>query len=162
MPLTNIQPVDSQLPADEHIQYVSNDGLLQDIEEQLREEAAHSKRKGMPSNFYINNKELTAELCACKRTGVLSDKAIHMFQLLVKHVQRRLYYRDKDIEADVASEALCILITKWKEFDPTVTQNAFAYLTQICLNGLARGWNIQAKPGVHIPIDSLFQTNKHD
>lgn len=162
MPLQNLQPIESKLPEDKHIQYVSDDDMLTQLEDQLREEAANIKKRGQPSNYYINNKELCAEICACKVSGQLSNKLIHMFELLIKHVQRRLYYRDKDLQADVAAEAMLILASKWQMFDPTVTQNAFSWATSVILNGMARGWNIQSKPGIHIPIDSLFQSGKHD
>lgn len=151
----------SKVAEDKHIKYVSDEQFLLDIEAELRQEAAENKHK-RASNYYLDTHEFAAELCLSKRNGQLTDKCVKMFQLLIFHIQRRLFYKDKDIQADCASEAMLTICANWQKYDISRSPNAFSFFTTTILNAMAKGWNINSKPGVHIPIDALFQTHRKD
>lgn len=157
----NFQPIDSKIDESKQVLFESNEELLKDIEASLRNELLEDIQSGKHKvNYYLNNKALAAELVKSKIEGQLTNKCIDMFKKLIFHVQRRLYYKDPDVKQDCASEAMAIIAAKWRSYDVQKSPNAFSYFTTTILNGLAKGWNDGSKPGIHIPIDMLYQTTK--
>lgn len=151
----------SKIAKDKHIIYESDEQFLKDIEAELRQEAADNAHK-RKANYYLDTHEFAAELCLSKRNGQLTEKCISMFQLLIFHIQRRLFYKDPEMQADCASEAMLCICANWQKYDISRSPNAFSFFTTTILNALAKGWNESSKPGVHIPIDVLFQTHRKD
>lgn len=151
----------SKIEQDKHVMFVSDEQFLKDIEQELRQEALDNAHK-RKANYYLDTHEFAAELVLSKRLGQLTDKCVKMLELLIFHVQRRLYYKDKDIQADCASEAMFCICNNWHKYDIAKSPNAFSFFTTTIINALAKGWNENSKPGVHIPIDVLFQTHRKD
>lgn len=87
---------------------------------------------------YISNKEFTAEIIACKKKGELSKRAVEFFTLLADRTINRLTYENPLDREDCVQAALLDLCKYWKNFDPALSNNAFAYYTQFVKNGYAK------------------------
>ena len=90
---------------------------------------------------YITNKELHCELVVACAKGQLTPKLLNYFQLLVRGVSSKLTYINPEDRRDCESEAMYKLLLYWKNYNPEITNNAFAYLTEITKRGLAWGFN---------------------
>lgn len=158
----NFKPIDSKINKDKHIRFESDEELLKDIETSLRQDMIEDVKQGRRKhNHYLDKKEFAAELVKSKLEGQLTPLAIKMFERLIFHIQRRLFYKDKEMQQECASEAMTIIVANWRTYDIQKSPNAFSYFTTTILNGMAKGWNESSKPGVHIPIEMLYQTDRH-
>ena len=113
------------------------------------------KKKG--DTHYINNKEFTADIIECKKTGELSNYTVNCFISLANRAVDRLYFKDYRDREDCIQSAILDCLKYWKSFDETkmAIPNAFAYFTQICKNGYAKEWKkIHKKTGLD-PDDTL-------
>lgn len=113
------------------------------------EEAKKRKKRG--DKHYVNNKEFTAEIIACKKTGELSKFAIECFIALANRAVNKMYYQDPRDREDCIQSALLDCLRYWKGFDPAKSQNpnAFAYFTTVCKHGYAKEWKkIHKKTGL--------------
>lgn len=90
---------------------------------------------------YLNNTDFTNEIIKCKGTDKLSDEAVRMFMLLAERANRRLDYEDPRDREDCIQSALYDLVKYWRNFDPNVSNNAFAFFTQVAKNGYAKEFN---------------------
>lgn len=154
--------IDSKVQSTKHVMYESDETLLKDIETSLRQDAIEDTKHGnRKSNHYLDKKEFAAELVKSKLEGQLTPLAVKMFERLIFHIQRRLFYKDKEMQRECASEAMAIIVANWRTYDIQKSPNAFSYFTTTILNGMAKGWNVSSKPGVHIPIELLYQTDRH-
>lgn len=97
-----------------------------------------------PKN-YISNKLLLLEIIQSKKDDKLTYKAEQMFIILAERVVRKFRYNNPDDKKDCLQTAYLDMFANWRNFDPTRSQNAFAYFTEITKRGLARGWNILVK-----------------
>lgn len=114
-----------------------------------------------PNSHYVKNADLLAELIECKKTGVLSNKAIEMFRQIATKLSSKLKYNDEEDRKDCISYAVIDCYKYWENFDPEVTQNAFAYITSVCRNGFAKGWRalgkMQCPDSLKVPIsDDIY------
>ena len=93
------------------------------------------------SEHYIDRKELLEEvLKSQKNDNTPTQKLYDMMILLVERVGWKFtYIKDEDRE-DCAGEALLTLFNKWHTFDIERTDNIFAFLTQIAINGYRAGF----------------------
>jgi hypothetical protein len=107
-------------------------------------------RKKRGDTHYVNNKEFTAAIVACKGTGELSPFAVQCFIALANRAVNNLYFRDPRDREDCIQSALYDCCKYWKGFDETRENlNAFAYFTQMCKNGYAKEWKkIHHRPGL--------------
>lgn len=158
----DFKAIDSKINKDKHIMFESDEALLKDIENSLRQDVIEDVKQGRrKNNHYLDKKEFAAELVKSKLEGQLTPLAVKMFERLIFHIQRRLFYKDKEMQQECASEAMAIIVANWRTYDIQRSPNAFSYFTTTILNGMAKGWNESSKPGVHIPIEMLYQTNRH-
>ena len=61
--------------------------------------------------------------------------------LLADRCSKKLSYRNPDDRADCIASAYMDLYRYWRNYDPNKSENAFAYFTEICKRGFAKGWN---------------------
>ena len=94
--------------------------------------------RGRAGKFYINNKEFTAEIIECKKTGVLSTAAVNYFITLANRAILKLRFANPLDKEDCIQSALLDLVRYWKNFNEEKSNNAFAYFTQISKNGYAK------------------------
>ena len=90
---------------------------------------------------YVSNKDLTAELIKSKEIGELTPEAIRMLMLMIKQINRPLRYKFPMDRDDCTSEAIYVVLRRWKRFDANhPNANAFSYFTLMIKNGLAKGY----------------------
>lgn len=92
--------------------------------------------------YYLRNKDLLAEIKRCKEENrdQPSPELVEMFKLLVKNVMRKMYYDNEQDKDDCFQSGMMDLLKYWDRFN-TDYSNPFAYYTQVCKNGIAKGWN---------------------
>jgi len=90
---------------------------------------------------YLNNKDLLAEIIASKEQDELTPKALKMLMMLADRSSNRLPYNNPDDKQDCIAWAYMDLYKYWRNFNPEKSTNAFAYFTEICKRGFAKGWN---------------------
>ena len=83
---------------------------------------------------YLTNKNLMAEVIACKETGIMSDKLAKMFMMLVEKYGRKSNFYGYTYNEDMQAYALMELVKRWQGFDPERSNNPFAFYTQAIKN----------------------------
>lgn len=106
--------------------------------------------------IYLKNKELREEIMRCKEKGVLSDTAVRMLSLLIKKTSNKFSYKYPEDREDCNAFALMDCVLYWKGYDVSKSDNAFAYFTQIIINGFKKAWR---KLGYH-PSNGLPEKNR--
>ena len=109
---------------------------------------------------YLDGKEFTKEITECLKTKKLSDKAANMFVLLANRANRKMPYRDSRDKEDCIMSALYDLCKYWHNFNPQISNNAFAYFTQMAKNGYAKEFKRIHKH--NIETISLDQTGESE
>jgi len=99
------------------------------------------------AEHYVKNKDLYDEIMYCKEhnNGLATDKLANMFINIASKLSNCLNYNNPDDREDCIYFAVADCIKYFNDFDPTVTKNAFAYITSICSNGFAKGWRALGK-----------------
>jgi excinuclease UvrABC nuclease subunit len=95
----------------------------------------------MASKQYLNNKDLYAELVISKAQGRLTYKCSNMLYRLGKNIIRKFSYNDNDDREDCLQEGMYQVYKNWYLFDENITDNAFAYMTEVFKRGVAQGFN---------------------
>jgi len=90
---------------------------------------------------YLNNRDLREEIIKSKELDKLTPKALEFLMLLADRCSKKLSYRNPDDRADCIASAYMDLYRYWRNYDPNKSENAFAYFTEICKRGFAKGWN---------------------
>jgi hypothetical protein len=95
----------------------------------------------MASKKYLNNKHLYVELVISKAQGKLTRRASEMLYLLGKNIMRKFSYKNNDDKKDTFQEGMLQVYKNWYLFDEDITDNAFAYITEVFKRGVAQGFN---------------------
>ena len=103
--------------------------------------------KGIGTKLSINKAEFTNEIILSKEKGELTRKAVDFFVKLANHAIRALPYTDPRDREDCIQFALLDMLLYWKNFDPKVSDNAFAYFTGMAYHGYAKGFKKIHKAG---------------
>ncbi len=90
---------------------------------------------------YLNNRDLLEEIIKSKELDELTPKALKMLMMLADRCSTRLPYNNPDDRQDCIAVAYMDLYKYWRNFNPEKSTNAFAYFTEICKRGFAKGWN---------------------
>jgi len=109
---------------------------------------------------YIDPKEFRNEIVECLKTGALSRKATDLFVLLANRANRKMPYSDPRDKEDCIMSALYDLCKYWRNFNPQISNNAFAYFTQMAKNGYAKEFKRIHKHNVE--TISLDQTGESE
>lgn len=96
--------------------------------------------KGVGTKLDINNADFTREIVLSKKMNELTPKATSYFVKLANHAIKALPYTDPRDREDCIQFALLDLLLYWRNFDPDISNNAFAFFTQITYNGYAKGF----------------------
>jgi hypothetical protein len=110
--------------------------------EEFIDETLSSIGRTPESQHYVKNAVLREEILRCKRenNGQASDELAKMFIQIATKLSNKLKYTNEEDRIDCIYTAVGDCIRYFSDFDETVTQNAFAYITSICRNGFAKGW----------------------
>ena len=96
--------------------------------------------KKSSTGHYVRNADLLAEIKKSRERGELTTEAVLMFQQIATKLSTKLKYNNPDDREDCISAAVLDCIRYWSNFNPDVSENAFAYITSVCRNGFAKGW----------------------
>jgi DNA-directed RNA polymerase specialized sigma subunit len=89
---------------------------------------------------YVKNKDLREELIKSKIQDKLTSECLNMFILMANNFSNKFKYYYKEDKEDCISFAIMDCFRYWRGYNPEKSVNAFAYITQIIKNGLAKGW----------------------
>lgn len=107
----------------------------------VRRDKIAAIKKDKTGREYVSNPLLLKEIIEAQKVGRLNDAIIEMFSLMVENIQRKKYYKDPQDREDCSAVALMDCVMYWERFDPTKSNNPFAYFTSVIVNGIAKGWN---------------------
>ena len=110
---------------------------------------------------HVKNATLREEIIKCKSENKISDDAIKMFQLMANKYSRRYSYQYEQDREDCVSFAVIDCYMYWRGYDPSVSQNAFAYFSQVIHNGFSKSWrklygNFPKKNKISISNNSIY------
>jgi len=103
--------------------------------------------KGIKAKLEVNNEDFVKEIMISKGRNELTSKAVDYFIKIANHAIRKLHHKDPRDREDCIQFALLDLLLYWRNFDPTVSNNAFAFYTQMTYNGYAKGYKKIHKAG---------------
>lgn len=89
---------------------------------------------------YLNNKDLNDQIVLSLAQDKLTPEAEKMLMLLAKEANKKLTYSRIEDKKDCIQQARLDLLKYWRGYKPQY-KNAFAYYTEICKRGYAKGWN---------------------
>lgn len=97
------------------------------------------KRVANPASkgkYYIDKKELLAEVVKSKESGRMSDRLASMLHLLTSKYAKSSQYIGYPFNDDMQGYALMMLVKTWSAFDPARSENPnpFAFYTQCIKN----------------------------
>lgn len=90
--------------------------------------------------YYVKNKDLREELIKSKAQNELTKEAINMFILMANKFSTNFTYYYEEDRQDCIATAIMDCYQYWRSYNPEKSPNAFAYITQICKNGMAKSW----------------------
>lgn len=89
---------------------------------------------------YVKNKDLKRALRESKEKGKLTDETVRMFMLIVDGMAKTRSYKYPEDREDCISFGMEDLIKYWDRYNPEVSENSFAFISQIAKNGMQKGW----------------------
>jgi len=98
-------------------------------------------RKVLSNPNYVDNRLLHIELIISQAKGKLSPVASSMIILIAKNIIKKFRYSNLEDKEDCLSNAYLIIFKNWVSYNPDVTTNAFAYMSELCKRSIAAGWN---------------------
>jgi DNA-directed RNA polymerase specialized sigma subunit len=84
--------------------------------------------------MYLNNANLLNELINFKKSGKYSENLGGMFLQVATNLSNKANFIGYTWKDEMISEAVLTCIKYSKNFNPEKSNNAFAYITQICYN----------------------------
>lgn len=101
--------------------------------------------KKSADSHYVKNSVLRDELIKCREQDKLTDEAVSMFTQIATKLSASIKYNDPEDRKDCIAYAVLDCVRYWRNYDPSVSENAFAYITSVCRNGFAKGWRALGK-----------------
>ncbi|MGI0076473.1 MAG: hypothetical protein ACREAU_03600 [Nitrosopumilaceae archaeon] len=101
--------------------------------------------KKTKTTIYLSNKELLLETLNSKKIGRMTPKLTDMLMLLTQKYAKRGNFAGYTYNSDMQSAALLMLVKNWSSFNPAVSENPFAFYTQIIKNAFIQVLNIERK-----------------
>ena len=89
---------------------------------------------------YVKNKDLREELIKSKEQDELTPAALDMMIMMVDRYSTKFSYEYEEDREDCKSVAVMDCFQYWRGYKPELSPNAFAYITTVIRNGLAKGW----------------------
>ena len=90
---------------------------------------------------FIEKKELYSEILLSQKNGSLTPRAFEMLQRIVIECTRKFKYKYPEDKEDCISFAIQDMLLYWHKYNPEISNEVFAYYTQMAKYGLAKGWN---------------------
>lgn len=92
------------------------------------------------SGHYVKNADLRKELIRSHEIGELTPEALTMCTMIAERLSDKLQYTHPEDKEDCIAFAVMDILRYWHNYNPEKSDNAFAYVTSIAKNGLAKGW----------------------
>lgn len=111
------------------------------------EEYKRDLRKGnvesSSTNYYVPNAILLEEWKVAKAQDAVTEDLALMFLRIASKFSNKFKYKYPQDKEDCIEFALLDCLKYWRSFNPekSANPNPFAYFTELCKNGLAKGWN---------------------
>lgn len=86
------------------------------------------------SRYYVRNKDLLREVINYNKTSIASDSLAKMLMSIATSYLSKGSFAGYTWREDMVSEAVLTCLKYLKNFNSEKSQNAFAYVTQICKN----------------------------
>jgi hypothetical protein len=90
--------------------------------------------------YYVKPKELFLEIKKSQEIGELTPQAVQMLMKMCRRTIGKLSYKYPDDIDDGVSTAQEKILRYWKNFDESITTNAFAFFTSIIKNAYAESF----------------------
>jgi DNA-directed RNA polymerase specialized sigma subunit len=103
------------------------------------------KVKGTTKKKYLTNKELLLEIERCHQKGDMTNEFAKMIMMLCHRYSQRGEYVNYSYNEDMQSFALLTVCKVWRSFDPSKSQNPFAYFTQTIKHAFFQYLNTERK-----------------
>lgn len=109
--------------------------------------------------MYVDPKLFYAEIVKSKQQDELTKEAVRMIALIIENYSHKFKYRNEMDREDCQSHAIMQILRHWRTFDPSKSNQAFAFFSSAARNGILMGWhNLYGykKEGIHFSTDSLI------
>jgi hypothetical protein len=106
----------------------------------------------------IDQKKLFEEILKSKERNELTPAAVDMLILMARKLSDSFKYKHEEDRKDCIAFAIEDLIRYWRNFNPELSTNAFAYYTQIAKNGHAKGWKKLHGKNKNVKIININET----
>jgi DNA-directed RNA polymerase specialized sigma subunit len=113
-----------------------------DTLEVVEDHAAHKKNT---KNMYITKAELLKEVVISKQKGKMSNELARMLMLLTSKYAKSSNFARYTFNEDMQAFALMMLVRTWNSFDPTKSENPFAFFTQCIKNSFIQFLNTEKR-----------------
>lgn len=94
-----------------------------------------------PKKNYMDKTELLTEILQSKKNDKLTKRAEELLIILAKETIKKKPYTNYEDRKDCMQEGLLTLFQRWRNFDESISTNAFAYYTEIFKRAIAKGFN---------------------
>lgn len=112
----------------------------------VKKKAAPKVRKPRKrGQYYIDRKELLAEVIASKAVGRMSDRLAAMLSLLTEKYAKKSNFARYTYNDDMQGYARMMLVKSWQAFKPEKSDNPFAFYTQCIKNSFKQFLNQEKK-----------------
>ena len=112
----------------------------------VKKKAAPKARKPRKrGQYYIDRKELLAEVIASKEAGRMSDRLAAMLSLLTEKYAKKANFARYTYNEDMRGYARMMLVKSWQAFKPEKSDNPFAFYTQCIKNSFKQFLNQEKK-----------------
>lgn len=89
---------------------------------------------------YVNARAFREEIILSKSQDELTPRAIEMLMIMCNESAKRKSYKSEQDKEDCISTALLDCCLYWRGYDPTKSDNCFAYYSSLIFNGMQKGW----------------------
>jgi len=109
---------------------------------------------------HVKNSDLREQILLSKNNDKLTKEALDMLMIMIKKLSLKYNYAYEQDREDCCSGAILDCLMYWRGYDPLKSENAFAYFTQIQLNGFYKSarklWNIPQGKKVSISRSNIY------
>lgn len=104
-----------------------------------------NEMKDKKTTIYLSNKELLIETLKSKEQEKMTPRLAEMLMLLTKRYAKRGNFANYTYNLDMQGAALVMLVKNWGAFNPAISENPFAFYTQIIKNAFIQQLNLERK-----------------
>lgn len=97
------------------------------------------------NNYYITNAEIMPEIMHYKETGEATEALGKQIMKIASNLANKANFVSYSWKSDMIGEAVLTCIERCKNFDPSKSNNPYAYLTTICYNSFQAYLNKQKR-----------------